>query len=140
MENSWPRSSLAGVRPVSDSLGHGNKVERIPLEALGRPCVDVVVSCSGVFRDLFINQMKRWPPRPTSLSTRTLSASTPSSRPQSSIYRYASPLAASSPMPPYHTVPMSDSPSRMEVGRTSNNSSSNSSPSRDLPLTPTSRG
>merc|ERR1712032_1365313 len=28
-----------------------------PLEELGRPRIDVVVSCSGVFRDLFINQM-----------------------------------------------------------------------------------
>merc|ERR1711937_484701 len=35
----------------------GNKVELIPLEELGRPRIDVVVSCSGVFRDLFINQM-----------------------------------------------------------------------------------
>merc|ERR1711892_1209325 len=32
-------------------------VELIPLEKLGRPRVDVVVSWSGVFRDLFINQM-----------------------------------------------------------------------------------
>ena len=29
----------------------------IPLEELGRPRIDVVVNCSGVFRDLFINQM-----------------------------------------------------------------------------------
>ena len=29
----------------------------IPLEELGRPRTDVVASCSGVFRDLFINQM-----------------------------------------------------------------------------------
>ena len=49
--------ALVGVRPVSDSLGRVNKVELIPLEELGRPRVDVVVSCSGVFRDLFINQM-----------------------------------------------------------------------------------
>jgi len=49
--------ALAGVRPVSDSLGRVNKVELIPLEKLGRPRIDVVVSCSGVFRDLFINQM-----------------------------------------------------------------------------------
>merc|ERR1711935_880196 len=49
--------SLVGVRPVSDSLGRVNKVELIPLETLGRPRIDVVVSCSGVFRDLFINQM-----------------------------------------------------------------------------------
>jgi len=48
---------LVGVRPVPDSLGRVNKLELIPLEDLGRPRIDVVVSCSGVFRDLFINQM-----------------------------------------------------------------------------------
>ncbi|CAI6001480.1 unnamed protein product [Closterium sp. NIES-64] len=49
--------SIVGVRPVPDALGRVNKVEAIPLEELGRPRVDVVVNCSGVFRDLFINQM-----------------------------------------------------------------------------------
>jgi len=49
--------ALAGVRPVPDSLGRVNKVELIPLDQLKRPRIDVVVSCSGVFRDLFINQM-----------------------------------------------------------------------------------
>merc|ERR1712178_153710 len=48
---------LLGVRPVPDSIGRVNKLELIPLEDLGRPRVDVVVTCSGVFRDLFINQM-----------------------------------------------------------------------------------
>jgi magnesium chelatase subunit H len=48
---------MLGVRPVPDSLGRVNKVEAVPLEELGRPRVDVVVTCSGVFRDLFINQM-----------------------------------------------------------------------------------
>jgi len=48
---------LVGVRPVPDSIGRVNKLELIPLEKLGRPRVDVVVTCSGVFRDLFINQM-----------------------------------------------------------------------------------
>ncbi len=46
-----------GVRPKPDSVGRVNKLELIPLEELGRPRVDVVVNCSGVFRDLFINQM-----------------------------------------------------------------------------------
>ncbi|MFO0038399.1 MAG: magnesium chelatase subunit H, partial [Synechococcaceae cyanobacterium] len=46
-----------GVRPLPDSLGRVNKLELIPLEELGRPRIDVVVNCSGVFRDLFINQM-----------------------------------------------------------------------------------
>merc|ERR1712176_387047 len=49
--------ALAGVKPVADSLGRVNKVELIPIEELGRPRIDVVVSCSGVFRDLFSNQM-----------------------------------------------------------------------------------
>ncbi|MFN9695484.1 MAG: magnesium chelatase subunit H [Synechococcaceae cyanobacterium] len=46
-----------GVRPMADSLGRVNTRELIPLEELGRPRIDVVVNCSGVFRDLFINQM-----------------------------------------------------------------------------------
>jgi magnesium chelatase subunit H len=48
---------LVGVRPVPDSLGRVNKLELISLEELDRPRIDVVVNCSGVFRDLFINQM-----------------------------------------------------------------------------------
>ncbi len=48
---------LVGVRPVPDALGRVNKLDLIPLSELGRPRVDVVVNCSGVFRDLFINQM-----------------------------------------------------------------------------------
>jgi magnesium chelatase subunit H len=46
-----------GVKPVADSVGRVNKLQLIPLEELGRPRIDVVVNCSGVFRDLFINQM-----------------------------------------------------------------------------------
>ncbi|MBD2776454.1 magnesium chelatase subunit H [Iningainema tapete] len=48
---------LVGVRPVPDALGRVNKLELIPLQELGRPRIDVVINCSGVFRDLFINQM-----------------------------------------------------------------------------------
>jgi magnesium chelatase subunit H len=48
---------MVGVRPVTDALGRVNKLELIPLEELGRPRIDVVINCSGVFRDLFINQM-----------------------------------------------------------------------------------
>lgn len=48
---------MVGVRPMPDSLGRINKLELIPLAELGRPRIDVVVNCSGVFRDLFINQM-----------------------------------------------------------------------------------
>jgi len=46
-----------GVQPKADTLGRVNKLELIPLDQLGRPRIDVVVNCSGVFRDLFINQM-----------------------------------------------------------------------------------
>jgi len=48
---------MVGVRPLPDSLGRVNQLEAVPLEELGRPRIDVVVTCSGVFRDLFINQM-----------------------------------------------------------------------------------
>ena len=48
---------VCGVKPKPDSVGRINKLELIPLEELGRPRIDVVVNCSGVFRDLFINQM-----------------------------------------------------------------------------------
>ncbi|KAK4485444.1 hypothetical protein RD792_008085 [Penstemon davidsonii] len=48
---------MIGVRPITDTFGRVNRVEAVSLEELGRPRVDVVVNCSGVFRDLFINQM-----------------------------------------------------------------------------------
>lgn len=48
---------MVGVKPVADALGRVNKLELLSLEELGRPRIDVVVNCSGVFRDLFINQM-----------------------------------------------------------------------------------
>ncbi|KAF4356737.1 hypothetical protein F8388_010959 [Cannabis sativa] len=48
---------MIGVRPIADTLGRVNRVEPVSLEELGRPRIDVVVNCSGVFRDLFINQM-----------------------------------------------------------------------------------
>ncbi|MGQ4648330.1 magnesium chelatase subunit H [Lyngbya aestuarii] len=48
---------MIGVKPVPDALGRVNKLELISLEELGRPRIDVVINCSGVFRDLFINQM-----------------------------------------------------------------------------------
>ncbi len=44
---------LLGVRPVSDSLNRVTAVEAIPLSELGRPRIDVVMTISGIFRDLF---------------------------------------------------------------------------------------
>lgn len=48
---------MVGVKPVPDALGRVNKLELLSLEELDRPRIDVVINCSGVFRDLFINQM-----------------------------------------------------------------------------------
>ena len=48
---------MVGVKPVPDALGRINKLQMLTLEELGRPRIDVVINCSGVFRDLFINQM-----------------------------------------------------------------------------------
>jgi magnesium chelatase subunit H len=44
---------LLGVRPVRDGMNRVTDVEAIPLERLGRPRIDVVMTVSGIFRDLF---------------------------------------------------------------------------------------
>src|SRR5919112_1725567 len=44
---------LLGVRPVRDALNRTTSVEVIPLSELGRPRIDVVMTVSGIFRDLF---------------------------------------------------------------------------------------
>ena len=44
---------LLGVRPTTDSLNRITGVEPISLEALKRPRIDVVMTVSGIFRDLF---------------------------------------------------------------------------------------
>jgi magnesium chelatase subunit H len=44
---------LLGVRPVRDGLNRTTGVAVIPLEELGRPRIDVVMTVSGIFRDLF---------------------------------------------------------------------------------------
>jgi magnesium chelatase subunit H len=44
---------LLGVRPVRDAMNRVTGVEPISLEELGRPRVDVVMTVSGIFRDLF---------------------------------------------------------------------------------------
>merc|ERR1712127_782142 len=119
--------ALVGVRPVADSLGRVNKVELIPLEKLGRPRIDVVVSCSGVFRDLFINQMN--------LMDRGIKMAAEADEPldQNFVRKHAveqaeelqvsvrEALAVSSPTPLGPTVPTWDLPSRTVAGRTSPN-------------------
>jgi magnesium chelatase subunit H len=49
---------LIGARPVIDGLGKVSDVKLIPLEELGRPRLDVVITVSGIFRDLMPNQME----------------------------------------------------------------------------------
>jgi magnesium chelatase subunit H len=44
---------LLGVRPRRDSLNRVTEVEPVPLAELGRARVDVVMTVSGIFRDLF---------------------------------------------------------------------------------------
>ena len=44
---------LLGVRPVRDALNRTTSVTAIPLAELGRPRIDVVMTVSGIFRDLF---------------------------------------------------------------------------------------
>ena len=48
---------LLGVRPVRDGLNRVADVEVLPLERLGRPRIDVVMTVSGIFRDLFASTM-----------------------------------------------------------------------------------
>src|SRR6266536_5257393 len=48
---------LLGVRPVRDALNRATEIEVIPLEELGRPRIDVVMTVSGIFRDLFTPTM-----------------------------------------------------------------------------------
>lgn len=44
---------LMGVRPRRNSIGRVAELEIIPLEELGRPRIDVVLTASGIFRDVF---------------------------------------------------------------------------------------
>jgi magnesium chelatase subunit H len=44
---------LLGVRPVRDGLNRVTQVAAIPLAELKRPRIDVVMTVSGIFRDLF---------------------------------------------------------------------------------------
>jgi magnesium chelatase subunit H len=44
---------LLGVRPVRDGLNRTTNVSAIPLQELKRPRIDVVMTISGIFRDLF---------------------------------------------------------------------------------------
>lgn len=49
---------LIGARPRFDSYGRLAGAELIPLEELGRPRVDAIMTLSGIFRDLLPNQTR----------------------------------------------------------------------------------
>jgi magnesium chelatase subunit H len=49
--------ALLGARAIQDELGKVSDVELISLKELGRPRIDVVVTVSGIFRDLLHHQM-----------------------------------------------------------------------------------
>jgi magnesium chelatase subunit H len=48
---------LLGVRPVRDALNRATEIEVVPLDELKRPRIDVVMTVSGIFRDLFAPTM-----------------------------------------------------------------------------------
>ncbi|HWR01039.1 MAG TPA: magnesium chelatase subunit H [Chlorobaculum sp.] len=50
--------ALLGAKTKTDELGKIGDVELIPLEQLGRPRIDIVVTVSGIFRDLLSHQVK----------------------------------------------------------------------------------
>jgi magnesium chelatase subunit H len=49
--------SLLGVTPRRDAMNRATDVDVIPLEKLARPRIDVVMTVSGIFRDLFGSTM-----------------------------------------------------------------------------------
>lgn len=49
---------LLGVRPRRDALNRVSDVDVLPLEQLGRPRIDLVLTVSGIFRDLFGTTME----------------------------------------------------------------------------------
>jgi magnesium chelatase subunit H len=48
---------LLGVRPRRDALNRATGIDVVPLEELARPRIDVVMTVSGIFRDLFAPTM-----------------------------------------------------------------------------------
>ena len=49
---------LLGVTPRRDAMNRASSVDVIPLRQLGRPRIDVVMTVSGIFRDVFGATMK----------------------------------------------------------------------------------
>ncbi len=72
--------TLMGARPRRDSYGRLAGAELIPLEELGRPRIDVVMTLSGIFRDLLPMQTKM-------LAEAALLASTADETPEANFVR-----------------------------------------------------
>ncbi|MCW5980667.1 MAG: cobaltochelatase subunit CobN [Bryobacteraceae bacterium] len=49
---------LIGVEPRRDGMNRVSDIEVVPLDRLGRPRIDVVMTVSGIFRDLFAQTME----------------------------------------------------------------------------------
>ena len=82
--------ALMGARPRFDSYGRLSGAELIPLEEHGRPRIDVVITLSGIFRDLLPLQTRLLAEAarlaatlPMSQLSRTSSAPTPTPMPKS---------------------------------------------------------
>jgi magnesium chelatase subunit H len=50
--------ALLGAKAKTDELGKIGDVELVPLRELGRPRIDIVVTVSGIFRDLLSHQVR----------------------------------------------------------------------------------
>jgi magnesium chelatase subunit H len=50
--------ALIGISPKVDDLGRVHDVELMPLAELDRPRIDVMVTASGIFRDLFAHHLE----------------------------------------------------------------------------------
>lgn len=72
--------TLMGARPRRDTYGRLAGAELIPLEQLGRPRIDVVMTLSGIFRDLLPMQTKM-------LAEAALLASTADEAPEANFVR-----------------------------------------------------
>jgi magnesium chelatase subunit H len=66
--------ALMGAKPRFDGYGRLCGADLIPLEELGRPRIDVVMTLSGIFRDLLPCRPGCWP-RPPGRPRRPMSRS-----------------------------------------------------------------
>jgi magnesium chelatase subunit H len=133
--------ALMGAAPRFDSYGRLAGASLVPLEQLGRPRIDVVLSLSGIFRDLLPMQIRllaeaaSWPPAPTSRRSRTTSASTPSPpwrKTRAVIWNRR--LCVSLAIPKEPTAPTSTTSSTAAAGKTRTSWATPSRSARALPM------